>query len=171
MALRKGAGHRGALGYMKFLDVRPSTLGMVDCLVQRVSFTGDLGYETFCDPMAQRALWAVLWQAGHDHGMRQFGMRAIMSRRLDRFFGAWMHEFPPPDYFPRRDRDGPVHRVDQDHRFHRSRGGGGRARQRGRAPAFRVERDQVESLGVTPGLLHADCREKEVGMDGQTVFF
>ncbi|MBZ0122483.1 MAG: FAD-dependent oxidoreductase, partial [Roseovarius sp.] len=82
---------------MRFMDVRRTTLGMVDCLVQRLSYTGDLGYEIYCDPMAQRALWSVLWQEGQRHGMRPFGMRAMMSLRLDRFFGSWLNEFSP-DY-------------------------------------------------------------------------
>lgn len=84
---------------MRFMDVRRVTLGMVDCLVQRLSYTGDLGYEIYCDPMAQRALWSVLWQEGQQHGMRPFGMRAMMSLRLDRFFGSWLNEFSP-DYTP-----------------------------------------------------------------------
>ncbi|MGC1497996.1 MAG: FAD-dependent oxidoreductase [Sulfitobacter sp.] len=82
---------------MKFLDVRKMTVGMTDCIVQRVSYTGDLGYEIFCDPMGQRALWHTLWDAGQPHGMVPFGMRAMMSLRLDRFFGSWMSEFSP-DY-------------------------------------------------------------------------
>ncbi len=49
---------RADVGDMTFMDVRPMTVGMVDCLVQRVSYTGDLGYEIYCDPMAQRALVA-----------------------------------------------------------------------------------------------------------------
>ncbi len=88
---------RDALGDMKFMDVRHATVGMADCLVQRVSYTGDLGYEIYCDPMAQRALWEVLWQAGQAKGMRPFGMRAMMSLRLDKFFGSWLNEFSP-DY-------------------------------------------------------------------------
>jgi dimethylglycine dehydrogenase len=88
---------RDPLGDMKFMDLRHATVGMVDCLVQRVSYTGDLGYEIYCDPMAQRALWKVLWQAGQAHGMRPFGMRAMMSLRLDKFFGSWLNEFSP-DY-------------------------------------------------------------------------
>lgn len=88
-----------ALGEMKFMDIRPATIGMVDVLIQRVSYTGDLGYELYCDPMAQRALWKILWEAGQEHGMCPFGMRAMMSLRLDRFFGAWLREFSP-DYTP-----------------------------------------------------------------------
>ena len=90
---------RDRVADMAFMDVRRATLGMVDCLVQRVSFTGDLGFEIYCDPMAQRALWDVLWHEGQTHGMQPFGMRAMMSLRLDRFFGAWLREFSP-DYTP-----------------------------------------------------------------------
>jgi dimethylglycine dehydrogenase len=82
---------------MKFLDVRPMTIGMTNCLVQRVSYTGDLGYEIYCDAMAQRQLWQTLWEAGQPHGMTPFGMRAMMSLRLDKFFGGWLLEFGP-DY-------------------------------------------------------------------------
>ena len=88
---------RSDISTMKFMDVRHMTVGMVDCLVQRVSYTGDLGYEIYCDPMAQRALWRTLWEAGQDHGMLPFGMRAMMSLRLDKFFGSWLSEFSP-DY-------------------------------------------------------------------------
>ncbi|KPP87636.1 MAG: dimethylglycine dehydrogenase [Rhodobacteraceae bacterium HLUCCO07] len=84
---------------MRFMDLRHMTLGMVDCLVQRVSYTGDLGFEIYCDPMAQRSLWATLWEAGQPLGMKPFGMRAMMSLRLDKFFGAWLREFSP-DYTP-----------------------------------------------------------------------
>ena len=90
---------RDRLADMKFMDIRRATIGMVDCLVQRVSYTGDLGYEIYCDPMAQRALWDVLWAEGQKHDMKPFGMRAMMSLRLDRFFGAWLREFSP-DYTP-----------------------------------------------------------------------
>ena len=90
---------RDAVADMRFMDLRRATVGMVDCLIQRVSYTGDLGYEIYCDPMAQRALWKVLWEEGQKHGMKPFGMRAMMSLRLDRFFGSWLSEFSP-DYTP-----------------------------------------------------------------------
>jgi dimethylglycine dehydrogenase len=47
--------------------------------------------------MEQRTLWDILWAAGQDFGIAPFGMRAMMSLRLDRFFGSWMSEFSP-DY-------------------------------------------------------------------------
>ncbi|MEM7470227.1 MAG: FAD-dependent oxidoreductase [Pseudomonadota bacterium] len=82
---------------MRFMDVRRMVVGQVACIVQRVSYTGDLGFEIYCDPMHQRALWAALWQAGQPHGLTPFGMRAMMSLRLDKFFGSWLSEFSP-DY-------------------------------------------------------------------------
>ena len=88
---------RSDISDMRFLDLRHLTVGMADCIVQRVSYTGDLGYEIYCDPMSQRALWSTLWAAGQPHGMTPFGMRAMMSLRLDKFFGSWMAEFSP-DY-------------------------------------------------------------------------
>ena len=83
----------------RFMDAKRMTIGMANCLVQRVSYTGDLGFEIFTDVMSQRHLWHTLWAAGQDLGLRPFGMRAMMSLRLDKLFGSWSREFSP-DYFP-----------------------------------------------------------------------
>ena len=90
---------RTDIGDMRFMDLRQVCVGMVDCLVQRLSYTGDLGFEIYCDPIAQRALWNALYTKGQDFGLKPFGMRAMMSLRLDRFFGSWLNEFSP-DYTP-----------------------------------------------------------------------
>jgi dimethylglycine dehydrogenase len=83
----------------RFMDVKRLTVGMADCIVQRVSYTADLGYEIYCDQMSVRHLWQVLTEAGHDLDLRPFGMRAMMSLRLDKFFGSWGREYSP-DYTP-----------------------------------------------------------------------
>ena len=93
--LEKVAGHD--LSDLRFLDVRQLLIGTIPCTVQRVSYTGDLGYEIYCEPIEQRALWDELWSAGQVFGVRPFGMRAMMSLRLDRHFGSWQREFSP-DY-------------------------------------------------------------------------
>ena len=82
---------------IKFLDVIELVVGSTACLLQQVSYTGDHGFEIYCDPMAQRALWDTLWEAGQPYGITPFGMRAMMSLRMDRFFGSWLSEFSP-DY-------------------------------------------------------------------------
>ena len=86
-------------GAFRFMDVKEITVGLCDATVQRVSYTGDLGYEIYTDAVNQRALYASLSAAGADLGLRPFGMRAMMSLRLDKFFGSWGAEFCP-DYLP-----------------------------------------------------------------------
>ena len=46
-----------------------------------------------------RHLWDTLTAHGADLGIRPFGMRAMMSLRLDKWFGSWGREFSP-DYTP-----------------------------------------------------------------------
>jgi dimethylglycine dehydrogenase len=84
---------------LKFMDARRMTVGMANCIVQRVSYTADLGYEIFTDHMSVRHLWDILTYAGQDLGLTPFGMRAMMSLRLDKWFGSWGREFSP-DYTP-----------------------------------------------------------------------
>ncbi len=86
-----------------FFDARSIRLDLaeqpIDVLAQRVSYTGDLGYELYVRRSEQKQLYAVLVQAGQPHGMRPFGMRAMMSLRLEKSYGSWMREFKP-DYTP-----------------------------------------------------------------------
>ncbi len=84
---------------MKFMDVRFCDIGTSRAIVQRVSYTGDLGYEIYVPAEEQPQLFAVLEQAGTPLGMKPFGMRAMMSLRLEKGFGSWAREFRP-DYGP-----------------------------------------------------------------------
>ncbi|MEC9177521.1 MAG: glycine cleavage T C-terminal barrel domain-containing protein, partial [Pseudomonadota bacterium] len=67
--------------------------------ILRVSYTGDLGYEIYVPTAEVVALYHELMAHGGDIGLRPFGTRALMSLRLEKFFGAWMHEYKP-DYGP-----------------------------------------------------------------------
>jgi dimethylglycine dehydrogenase len=75
------------------------SVGHIPVTVARVSYTGDLGYEIYCDRHHQIALYQKLAEAGAQHGMRPFGLRAMMSLRLEKGFGAWLREYRP-DYTP-----------------------------------------------------------------------
>ena len=83
----------------KFLDFKPLHLGMVDALVGRITFTGDLGYEIWVESDYLRTLYHSLFMAGEDLGLRDFGSRALNSLRLEKSFGGWMREYRP-DYTP-----------------------------------------------------------------------
>jgi dimethylglycine dehydrogenase len=84
---------------LPFLSVREIDVGQCQAIVQRVSYTGDRGYEIYVPWYNQVALYRLLTEAGKDLGLRPFGMRAMMSLRLDKSFGSWMREFKP-DYTP-----------------------------------------------------------------------
>ena len=84
---------------LRFFDAREIEVGLVPALVCRVSYTGDLGYEIYADAEHQIALYQALAAAGDAHGMKPFGMRAMMSLRLEKSFGAWMREYRP-EYTP-----------------------------------------------------------------------
>jgi dimethylglycine dehydrogenase len=80
-----------------FLSAREMEVGLAPAIVCRVTYTGDLGYEIYVAPRYQLALYQALCEAGETLGLRPFGMRAIMSLRLEKSFGAWQREYRP-DY-------------------------------------------------------------------------
>ncbi|MHA1153614.1 MAG: GcvT family protein [Alphaproteobacteria bacterium] len=84
---------------LPFLGVRELEVGLVPAIVNRISYTGDLGYEIYVEARHQVALYHALSEAGADLDLRPFGMRAMMSLRLEKSFGSWMREYKP-DYTP-----------------------------------------------------------------------
>ncbi len=82
-----------------FLGLRRIEVGLVPAVVGRISYTGDLGYEIYVAAEHQVALFETLMEAGEDLGIRPFGMRAMMSLRLEKSFGSWLREYRP-DYSP-----------------------------------------------------------------------
>jgi dimethylglycine dehydrogenase len=84
---------------LPFLGVREIEVGLVPAIVNRITYTGDLGYEIYVPARHQVALYETLTVAGRDLGLRPFGMRAMMSLRLEKSFGSWLREYKP-DYTP-----------------------------------------------------------------------
>ena len=84
---------------LPFLGVREIEVGLVPAIVNRITYTGDLGYEIYVPARHQVALYETLTEAGRDLGLKAFGMRAMMSLRLEKSFGAWLREYKP-DYTP-----------------------------------------------------------------------
>jgi dimethylglycine dehydrogenase len=82
-------------GAFRFMDIRRMDLGMAPCIVGRVSFTGDLGYEIWMAPEYQRHVYHAIHAAGADYGIRDFGLRALNALRLEKNFGGWGREYRP----------------------------------------------------------------------------
>jgi dimethylglycine dehydrogenase len=80
----------------RFMDVRRMSIGMApSVLVGRVSYTGDLGYELWCDATYQVHLLDTLMSAGEPLGLRLCGSRALNALRLEKGYGSWAREYRP----------------------------------------------------------------------------
>ncbi|HET7725915.1 MAG TPA: FAD-dependent oxidoreductase [Candidatus Limnocylindrales bacterium] len=78
-----------------FMSFRRVDLGMTPAMLARINYSGDLGYEIWLRPEHQRALFDRIMEAGGPHGLRLFGMRALMSLRLEKSYGTWFREYRP----------------------------------------------------------------------------
>jgi dimethylglycine dehydrogenase len=79
----------------KFMDHRAMDIANVPALINRVTYTGDLGYEIWVAPEYQRRLYEAIMAAGKPHKIRNFGMRALLSMRLEKNFPTWYRELRP----------------------------------------------------------------------------
>lgn len=79
----------------KFMDIKRMDVAEVPAIVNRVTYTGDLGYEIWVNPEYQRKLYLAIVEAGQEFGIKHFGMRALLSMRLDKNFPTWYRELRP----------------------------------------------------------------------------
>ncbi len=64
----------------------------VRCLVSRTGYTGEDGFELYCDPAHGEKLWDDLTEAGRDLGLRPAGLGARDTLRLERALTLYGHE-------------------------------------------------------------------------------
>jgi dimethylglycine dehydrogenase len=79
----------------RFLDHRSMDIANVPAMINRVTYTGDLGYEIWVAPEYQRRLYGAIMEAGADLGIVNFGMRALLCLRLEKNFPTWYRELRP----------------------------------------------------------------------------
>jgi aminomethyltransferase len=85
------------LGYFHFWP-HQTHVGRVPCWVSRTGYSGELGYEIFCDPDYAEELWGVLTDAG----AQPYGLAAVETLRIESgliFIGYdyFQHETDPID--------------------------------------------------------------------------
>jgi len=83
----------------RFLSVKQMNVGLAPTTVARLSLSGELGYEIYMPALYQRAVYDHLMVAGEQFQIRNIGVRALLSMRLEKSFGIWGREFSP-DYTP-----------------------------------------------------------------------
>lgn len=79
----------------RFMDFREMDIAGAPCFVNRITYTGDLGYEIWMEPAYQRRVYDGIKQAGSEFGIVDFGMRALLSMRLEKNFPTWFRELRP----------------------------------------------------------------------------
>ena len=79
----------------RFRDLRKTSVGGVPVILNRISFSGELGYEIYCRPQYLLKLATEIEAAGADLGYTWYGARALMSMRLEKGWGVWTLEFRP----------------------------------------------------------------------------
>ncbi|WP_217569016.1 FAD-dependent oxidoreductase [Mesorhizobium sp. GbtcB19] len=79
----------------RFMDFRQMAVGGAPCMVNRITYTGDLGYEIWMAPAYQRLVYKAIKDAGAEFGIVDFGMRALLSMRLEKNFPTWFRELRP----------------------------------------------------------------------------
>ncbi len=79
----------------KFMDFRQTDVAGCPCMINRLSYSGDLGYEIWMEPTYERRVYLALKAAGQTFGIKDFGMRALLSMRLEKNFPTWFAELRP----------------------------------------------------------------------------
>ncbi|MBM4193665.1 MAG: FAD-dependent oxidoreductase [Gemmatimonadetes bacterium] len=73
----------------RFFRYRELVIGMAPVRALRVSYVGELGYELHHPLEYQRHLYDLLMAAGEEHGIVDFGYRALDAMRLEKAYRLW----------------------------------------------------------------------------------
>jgi dimethylglycine dehydrogenase len=95
MCLRKLTDDDVSNDAFRFMDFREMDVGGAPCMVNRITYTGDLGYEIWMDPEYERQVYRLSRKPARNSASADFGMRALLSMRLEKNFPTWFRELRP----------------------------------------------------------------------------
>lgn len=75
-------------GAMAYMTARAIDINGIKVLAQRVSYTGELGWELYIPADRAVFVWDRLWQAGRDSGVKAYGYKAVDALRLEKGYAA-----------------------------------------------------------------------------------
>ena len=79
----------------QFMSFREMDVNGAPCMINRLSYSGDLGYEIWMAPEYQRKVYRGIKKQGTEFNIKDFGMRALLSMRLEKNFPSWFAELRP----------------------------------------------------------------------------
>jgi dimethylglycine dehydrogenase len=77
-----------------WLSAREIEIGFAKMLALRVNYVGELGWELHAPVEHMAATHAALWRAGEEFGIRDVGMYAMDSLRLEKGYRSWKGDLP-----------------------------------------------------------------------------
>jgi aminomethyltransferase len=80
------------LGNLKSFRFAFTPVASIDCLVARTGYTGEDGFEVYCNPEQAERLWNALLTAGAPHGLLPAGLGARDTLRLEKAYPLYGHE-------------------------------------------------------------------------------
>jgi aminomethyltransferase len=81
------------LGVFRFTIGRIGGYDGIPVIVSRTGYTGEQGYEVFCQPKDAPAVWDAIMQSGEEHGIRPFGFDALDMVRIEAGLAFGGYEF------------------------------------------------------------------------------
>lgn len=81
-----------ALGELKTFHFQFADVASVRCLISRTGYTGEDGFELYCDADAAERMWASLLRAGAGDGLVPAGLGARDTLRLEKGYPLYGHE-------------------------------------------------------------------------------
>lgn len=80
-----------------YLSARTIRAGGADLWAQRISYTGELGWELFIPWEAGPDVWDALVSAGRTHGLEPVGYKALDTLRMEKGYLYWSADITPDD--------------------------------------------------------------------------
>lgn len=80
------------LDSLKYYASMPATVGGIDVLLARTGYTGEDGFELYCEPAQAPALWNALTEAGEEFGLLPAGLACRDTLRLEAGMPLYGHE-------------------------------------------------------------------------------
>ncbi len=80
-----------------YLTARSIQIKGVDLWAQRVSYTGELGWELYMPVDDGPVVWDALMENGKDKGLRPVGYKALESLRIEKGYLYWSGDISPED--------------------------------------------------------------------------
>ena len=79
----------------KWLTSQNIMIGNIDVLALRVNYMGELGWELHCEMSQLDELYKLLWDAGLEEKIIDFGSHAMNSMRIEKGYRGWGTELTP----------------------------------------------------------------------------